>query len=103
MKFTLGQVVVTSTANQILGQCGARAEDLLARHQAGDWGDVSPKERQINDEGLTRNLSIISSYKIADGHLLTVFTKADRSCTFVHLAPKSDSALSNAGDSQVRR
>lgn len=89
MKFALGQVVITSSAHQVLDECGRRPEEILARHQAGDWGDVSPRERQINDEGLRRNLSIISNYALGAGQKLTVFTKADRSCTFVHLAPHS--------------
>lgn len=98
MKFALGQVVITSTANQILDRCGTRAEDLLARHQAGDWGDITAQERQINNDGLSRNLSIISNYRVAGGHLLTIFTKGDRTCTFVHLARNPRPVLSASSE-----
>lgn len=93
MKFELGQVVVTHLAQDLLDACGHRPEELLARHQSGDWGDVSAEERRINEQGVHNNLSLVSSYHIASGHRLTVFTKADRSYTFVHVMPqRSDTA-----------
>ncbi len=87
--FSLGQVVVTPTACQVLSGCGKTAEDLLARHQQGDWGEISPLERKINDDGVASSMSIISSYSVPGGHQLNVFTRGDRSCTFVHLVPRT--------------
>jgi hypothetical protein len=85
MKFPLGEVYVTPRAHEVLNACGRRPEELLARHQAGDWGDVSPEERQLNEEALHQSISLISNYNVETGHRLTVFTRADRTCTFVHV------------------
>ncbi len=85
-KFTLGDVVVTNRAAEILAAANLAVDALLQRHQSGDWGDVSDDQRQINDDGVSRSYSLVSSYSTRGGHTVAVFTMADRSRTLVHLA-----------------
>lgn len=86
-KFELGTVVVTPRAEQLLERQGWTVEKLLARHQAGDWGDVSAAEWRVNDEGIDQALNLVSTYVLDGRQRLSVVTKGDRSATIVHLAP----------------
>ncbi len=86
MKFTLGKIVVTAKAAQILKRAELACEALISRHQRGDWGDVTESERQLNDDGVGRQFNLVSAYDIDTGERITVVTKSDRSCTLVHVA-----------------
>lgn len=103
MKFSLGQIVITPKATELLSAAQQRPEDLLNRHQQGDWGDISDEEKRLNDEGLVRPLNLVSVYRLSSGHSVTVFTKADRSVTMLHVSPTilarpaADEARSGAG------
>jgi len=88
MKFDLGQVVVTPRVSSALEQCGLTVDVLLARHQAGDWGDVSDVEKRMNDDAVGAKFNLISNYVTSSGENVRVFTKADRSCTHVHITPR---------------
>ena len=90
-KFTLGHIVVTNRAAEILAAAGLSVESLLERHQSGDWGDVTDDQKQINDDCIDRNFSIVSTYTTPDGQTVTVFTMADRTRTLVHLAQPAHS------------
>lgn len=85
--FQLGEVIVTPRAMQALAESALSLEDLLARHQSGDWGDISAAERRLNDEGVAQRFNLVSTYRTRHGDRLTVVTRADRGSTFVHLAP----------------
>ncbi len=92
-KFTLGHIVVTNRAAEILAAADLSVESLLDRHQSGDWGDVSDDQRQINDDCIDQQFSVVSNYTTADGQTVTVFTMADRSRTLVHLAQPTHSQV----------
>ena len=85
-KFELGEVVVTPKVYDVLRACGQNPEDLLIRHQSGDWWDISPEERSFNEQGISQKLSITSTYCTTTGQRVTVFTRGDRTYTFVHVA-----------------
>ena len=87
MKFELGQIVITPKAGELLRESGHTPQELLARHQSGDWGDVTEEERKLNEEGLAKPLNVISNYHLPNGHSVMVFTKADRSVTMLHISP----------------
>jgi len=57
----------------------------LARHLAGDWGDVSEHDRQANDQALNDGLRLLSVYHTAGGTKFWIITEADRSATTVLL------------------
>lgn len=88
-KFELGEIVVTPTAAQAIELLGSSLTELLERHQAGDWGNVSDQVRTVNDRGVAERFSLQSMYELPTGERLVVVTTADRSLTTVHLDPQS--------------
>ena len=36
--------------------------DLIARHVTGDWGDIDPEDRGLNEQALRRGSRIFSVY-----------------------------------------
>ena len=78
VKFEAGRILTTQGAKTEF------AEDFLrrsiARHLAGDWGDVCPADAAANDEALQCGDRIISTYNY-NGSKLFIITEADRSAT----------------------
>jgi len=87
-KFDVGQVIVTPTASRALEASGQSADEVVLRHQSGDWGDVSEQERQVNEEALRRSYNLLSIYRTPAGQRVTIVTKGDRSLTLVHIDPR---------------
>lgn len=85
MKLELGDVIITPKVQQLVRAFGQEPVDLLRRHQRGDWGDVTPEQRRLNHEGLRRGLCVVSCYDFHCGQRVTIFTRPDRSCTFMHV------------------
>ena len=82
-KFQCGQLVSTPNALNQLSQ-----DDILAgiaRHQAGDWGDLCEEDRQANDRALIEGTRLLSVYHAANGTKFWIITEADRSVTTVLL------------------
>ena len=80
-RFSLGAVLATPGAVACLEKCGVDAAVLLARHQAGDWGDLSPEDALENERSVGRGLRILSSYPMSAGRRIWIITEADRSAT----------------------
>jgi hypothetical protein len=91
-KFEIGEIVVTPTATAALAALGQSVEDVLARHQAGDWGEVSEQLRAVNERGLAEQFNLQSVYAISSGEQLVVITTADRTLTMIHLSPQTNPA-----------
>jgi hypothetical protein len=80
-KFRIGRIMATPTVLSRLTQ-----DDILkglARHQAGDWGDVDEHDRQANECALVQGTRLFSVYHSAAGIKFWVITEADRSATTV--------------------
>ena len=82
-KFRCGQLVSTPNALNHLAQDAILAG--IARHQAGDWGDVSEEDRQANDQSLVEGTRLLSVYYAANGTKFWIITEADRSVTTILL------------------
>ena len=54
---------------------------LIARHAAGDWGDLDSHDRGENDRALKHGGRLFSAYTTSSGLKVWVITEADRSCT----------------------
>jgi hypothetical protein len=78
--FPLGQVVATPAAIDRMAALGINGLELLARHQSGDWGDLSEADKRENEFSVPRRLRIFSSYGKGDERIW-VITEADRSAT----------------------
>lgn len=84
-RFPLGQVVATRGAFEALGGDGdpRLAIMLLARHAAGDWGDLDEEDREANEEALRCDLRLLSSYRLVGGETVWIITERDRSVTTI--------------------
>jgi hypothetical protein len=89
-KFELGELVVTPTASAALKAGGQTIDDFLARHQSGDWGEVSEQVRTVNERGVAEQFSLQSVYATGTGERLVIITTGDRSLTMIHLGPPTD-------------
>jgi hypothetical protein len=77
----LGRTVITANASNILSDTDIDA--ALARHQAGDWGEVCESDWKTNDDAIKNGFRILSAYTSTDDDKFWVITEADRSCTTV--------------------
>ena len=84
-KFDAGEIVITPAASAALEASGQLLDELLARHQAGDWGDVAEQVRIVNDRGLAEQFNLQSIYTVRNGQRLVMVTNRERTLTMVHL------------------
>jgi hypothetical protein len=80
-KFEPGQIVATPGALEAFQRSGESPLDLLARHLAGDWGEMDENDWLENEFSLERGLRLLSVYTLLDGTKIWVITEADRSVT----------------------
>jgi hypothetical protein len=84
-KFTFGALVATPGALEALAASGQSPNELLCRHAAGDWGDVSAGDARLNDAAVRDGERVLSAYRTAEGVKLWIITEADRSSTCILL------------------
>lgn len=84
MRFPLGAVVATPPALRFCTVNGIDIRVLLARHVAGDWGELTNDDKKANEDAVRDGSRILSSYKFPAGKVW-VLTEADRSSTCVLL------------------
>ena len=85
-RFPLGALTVTPAAQAALAASGVEVAALLARHRAGDWGEVDERDRAESEFALASARAIYapsSVYRLPDGTALLIMTAADRSWTCV--------------------
>jgi hypothetical protein len=83
--FLLGDLTATPGAIAAPTAAGESPATFLARHAAGDWGEVSPGDAKLNDRAAKDGERILSAYTLRTGVRLWVITEADRSSTCVLL------------------
>lgn len=88
MRFPLGQVVATSALVHELSEL-LPVEEIqrqfllcLARHVAGDWGDVCSQDARANEQAVKIGARILSSYNISSVKIW-IITDADRISTCI--------------------
>jgi hypothetical protein len=59
----------------------ARPLTFLARHQAGEWGDLDSADVAENEYSANRGLRLLSAYTLWDRTRIWIVTEADRSST----------------------
>jgi hypothetical protein len=80
----LGRVLATPGALKLLTEEGAHPFDYLARHAAGDWGELCAFDRHQNEIALRDGYRVLSSYDIS-AERVWIITEADRSVTTILL------------------
>ena len=83
--FALGQIAITPGAVWAFAATGERPFLFLARHQHGDWGEVSPEDAAENAFSISHGFRILSAYTLKDGTRIWILTEADRSATTILL------------------
>ena len=81
--FPLGRILITPHALAVL-----RRSDVLgglARHVAGDWGELGEEDKRVNDDALAHGGRLLSAYCDGAGTKFWIITEADRSATTVLL------------------
>lgn len=91
--FQLGRIVITPGAAEMLEATGEAvslaAGRLLARHAAGDWGDLSDDDKQANDAALETGARLWSAYTVGNLARFYVITDAARKGTTICLTDKT--------------
>ena len=80
--FELGQLMATPGAQQALDVLTLTF--LVARHHAGDWGDLDAHDKAANNRAVREGSRILSAYQVGDTKLW-IITEADRSATTILL------------------
>ena len=80
----LGKVVATPGALKLLSEIGKDPFGYIARHAAGDWGDLCAFDRRQNEIALRGGYRVLSSYLVGRERIW-VITEADRSFTTILL------------------
>lgn len=75
-KFPLGQIVATPGAIEALEATAQTANEFLARHAQGDWGTVSPEDREANNASVLDGSRILSAYRLKDQTKIWILTEA---------------------------
>lgn len=82
-RFSPGHIVATPHALEKLDN--ASILGAMARHVAGDWGEVSEEDRTANEIALKTGARLLSVYHDVSGVKFWIITEADRSSTCVLL------------------
>jgi hypothetical protein len=85
VRFPLGQTVATPGALAAIDRNHAEPLTFLARHQAGEWGDLDPMDLAENEHSINCGLRLLSAYTLLDGTRIWIITEADRSSTCILL------------------
>lgn len=83
-KFKLGRVTASDAAVQFCKDTKlSMVTDIIFRHSLGEWGDVPPRLRELNDSAVLHGEGmIVSIYEYPLGKVRVV-TESDRSATYV--------------------
>ena len=79
--FPLGRIVATPGSLRALECANQSAALFLARHAAGDWGELDAEDSRENEYSLAHGFRLLSSYTTALEDKLWIITEADRSST----------------------
>ena len=85
MTVVLGRTLATPGALRALEEAGQTPDEFLARHEAGDWGEVSPEDWAENDLSVREGFRLLSAYTLKTGVTIWIITEADRSATTILL------------------
>jgi hypothetical protein len=80
----LGRVLATPGALKLFSEMEEDPFGYIARHAAGDWGELCPFDQRQNQIALRDGLRVLSSYPVGR-ECVWIITEADRSVTTILL------------------
>src|SRR5690349_3547562 len=83
--FELGQVILSEGALKLCHYGMVHPFQFLARHSAGDFGNLKEQDVELNKQAIASGARVLSAYEVK-GHKLLVITEADRSSTTMILS-----------------
>ena len=78
--FKLGQTVMTQGVSRLVEEGKIDYASLLARHERGDWGEIHPGDKGMNEDAIKNGDRIHSVYNTPHG-VVWCITESDRSVT----------------------
>jgi hypothetical protein len=86
--FPLGTLLITPGAVELLRGYAIDPLDLVARHAAGDWGNLDRHDRAVNNRALKDGSQLMSWYQVKKEGCpprlgVWVITTADRETTTI--------------------
>jgi hypothetical protein len=81
----LGRLLSTPGAIDALSNAGQDGSQLLERHRRGDWCELTPEDKALNDCAVVDGDRILSAYILGTGTKVWIITEADRSATTILL------------------
>ena len=75
-KFLPGRIVATPGVLAAVEASGETPIGYLARHIAGDWGDLSEEDKAANELSLREGFRILSAYHLLNGTKIWIITEA---------------------------
>ena len=78
-KFSLGRLCITAAAAQVVSS--QEVLQAVARHAAGDWGDLDTHDLAANEKALRNGGRLLSVYETNGGSRFYVITESDRQVT----------------------
>jgi hypothetical protein len=84
-KIPMGRIVATPGALAAFANARQTPDEILARHVAGDWGEVDASDARANDFDLANGGRLLSAYTLSTSVKVWVITEADRSSTCILL------------------
>jgi hypothetical protein len=79
--FDLGRILATPGALAVLDGLEDSVTPYLARHERGDWGDLSIDEKFLIDCALTKGQQVYSVFTLQTGDRLKFITNPMRTMT----------------------
>lgn len=76
-KFCLGKLVATPNALDALQRNNVSGYTFVRRHAAGEWGELSPEDTELNDLAVEDGSRILSAYLLPDQTKIWVITDAE--------------------------
>lgn len=84
--FQLGEVCASLGASEAFKKSGVSPYWFLAKHQEGDWGEVSKSDAAENNLAVRNGFRILSAYTLPKtGEEIWIITERDRSATTILL------------------
>lgn len=74
--FSIGKLLATPAALEALEEADVDIIDLVERHIAKDWGDLSDDDKRLNDVALHDGSRILSAYILPTDVKILIITEA---------------------------